>query len=87
VAERYPYRGKENAGILAEVGVDAAGKSFAVVGIGVNVNHLPADFPAELSGKAGSLREMQGGFRGSIGVCRGSAAGVERTDAGFGECI
>jgi BirA family biotin operon repressor/biotin-[acetyl-CoA-carboxylase] ligase len=52
--------GKKISGILAEVGVDVAGKSFAVVGIGVNVNHLPADFPKELSGKAGSLREFKG---------------------------
>jgi BirA family biotin operon repressor/biotin-[acetyl-CoA-carboxylase] ligase len=40
--------------------VDTAGKPFAVVGIGVNVNHEPADFPVELSGKAGSLREFAG---------------------------
>jgi BirA family biotin operon repressor/biotin-[acetyl-CoA-carboxylase] ligase len=52
--------GKKIAGILAEVGVDAAGKIFAVLGIGVNINHKPADFPAELSGKAGSLREFAG---------------------------
>ena len=54
--------GKKIAGILAELGADAAGKSFAVLGIGVNVNHVPADFPQELSGKAGSLREWKGGL-------------------------
>ena len=52
--------GKKIAGILAEVGMDTSGKSFAVLGIGVNVNHMPTDFPAELSGKAGSLREFAG---------------------------
>jgi BirA family transcriptional regulator, biotin operon repressor / biotin---[acetyl-CoA-carboxylase] ligase len=54
--------GKKIAGILAEVGVDTAGQAFAVVGMGVNVNHEPADFPAELAGKAGSLR----GFAGDL---------------------
>ena len=49
-------RGKKVAGILAETGADLAGNPFAVVGIGVNVNHATADFPAELAGKAGSLR-------------------------------
>jgi len=29
---------------------------FAVVGIGVNVNHAPEDFPPELAARAGSLR-------------------------------
>ena len=52
--------GKKIAGILAEIGEDAAGDAFAVVGIGVNVNHEPADFPVELSEKAGSLREFAG---------------------------
>ena len=48
--------GKKVAGILAESGTDAYGQPFAVVGIGLNVNHEPADFPAELAAKAGSLR-------------------------------
>jgi BirA family biotin operon repressor/biotin-[acetyl-CoA-carboxylase] ligase len=52
--------GKKIAGILAEVGVDAAGGNFAVVGIGVNVNHQPGDFPEEISGTAGSLSEFAG---------------------------
>jgi len=48
--------GRKVAGILAESGVDSAGHPFAVVGIGVNVNHGPGDFPPELADKAGSLR-------------------------------
>jgi BirA family biotin operon repressor/biotin-[acetyl-CoA-carboxylase] ligase len=48
--------GRKIAGILAESGTDHTGEPFAVVGIGVNVNHEPADFPPELSAKAGSLR-------------------------------
>ena len=52
--------GKKVAGILAESGTDTAGRPFAVVGLGVNVNHEPADFPAELHATAGSLRETTG---------------------------
>jgi BirA family biotin operon repressor/biotin-[acetyl-CoA-carboxylase] ligase len=48
--------GKKVAGILAESGVDSAGQPFAVVGIGVNVNHDLHDFPPELHDKAASLR-------------------------------
>ena len=48
--------GKKVAGILAESGTDQVGEAFAVVGIGVNVNHEAADFPTELSAKATSLR-------------------------------
>jgi BirA family biotin operon repressor/biotin-[acetyl-CoA-carboxylase] ligase len=49
-------RGGKIAGILTETIFDAGTKPFAVVGIGVNVNHELADFPPELVGKAGSLR-------------------------------
>jgi BirA family biotin operon repressor/biotin-[acetyl-CoA-carboxylase] ligase len=52
--------GKKVSGILAESGVDQAGKPFAVVGIGVNVNHEPSDFPPELADKAASLRMVTG---------------------------
>ena len=52
--------GKKVAGILAESGSDVQGRPFAVLGIGVNVNHEPDDFPAELHATAGSLRETTG---------------------------
>jgi BirA family biotin operon repressor/biotin-[acetyl-CoA-carboxylase] ligase len=52
--------GKKVAGILAESGTDSAGEPFAVVGIGVNVNHEPADFPPELTARATSLRMAAG---------------------------
>jgi BirA family biotin operon repressor/biotin-[acetyl-CoA-carboxylase] ligase len=48
------------AGMLIESGTDTAGRHFAVVGIGVNVNQHAADFPPELSDKAGSLRTAAG---------------------------
>jgi BirA family biotin operon repressor/biotin-[acetyl-CoA-carboxylase] ligase len=47
--------GRKVAGILAESGTDVNGRPFAVVGIGVNVNHAASDFPPELAGKATSL--------------------------------
>jgi BirA family biotin operon repressor/biotin-[acetyl-CoA-carboxylase] ligase len=48
------------AGILAESGTDVNGRPFAVVGIGVNVNHAVGDFPPELATKAGSLSMATG---------------------------
>ncbi len=45
--------GKKVAGILIESSTDAMGKTFAVVGIGVNVNQT--EFPAELADRATSL--------------------------------
>ena len=52
--------GKKIAGILAESGTGAGGQPFAVVGIGVNVNQQPGDFPPELAAKAGSLSTVAG---------------------------
>ena len=52
--------GRKIAGILTETVFEAGAEPFAIVGIGVNVNHEPGDFPAPLAEKAGSLR-MAGG--------------------------
>jgi len=52
--------GRKVAGILAESGTDVNSRPFAVVGIGVNVNHAPGEFPPELAGKAGSLSMATG---------------------------
>ncbi|MEI9897062.1 MAG: biotin--[acetyl-CoA-carboxylase] ligase [Chthoniobacter sp.] len=52
--------GRKVAGILAESGTDVNGQPFAVVGIGVNVNQNPADFPPDLAGKAASLSMVTG---------------------------
>ncbi|MCE9611899.1 MAG: biotin--[acetyl-CoA-carboxylase] ligase [Chthoniobacter sp.] len=51
---------KKVAGILAESGADSTGGPFAVLGIGVNVNHEPDDFPDDLRATAGSLRMTAG---------------------------
>ena len=53
-------KGRKVAGVLIEAGLDGARENFAVVGIGVNANHAPEDFPAELSAKATSLRAATG---------------------------
>ncbi len=53
-------KGRKVAGVLIETGLDRAGETFAVVGIGVNANHTPEDFPAELSATATSLRVATG---------------------------
>lgn len=48
--------GRKLAGILIETGSDRAAGYYAVVGIGVNVNHNPDDFPEELRDMATSLQ-------------------------------
>jgi BirA family biotin operon repressor/biotin-[acetyl-CoA-carboxylase] ligase len=52
--------GRKVAGILIEMGTDARGESFAVVGIGLNVNHEADDFPPELADLAQSIRLVAG---------------------------
>ncbi len=52
--------GKKVAGILIETGTDQALKPFAVLGIGINVNHLATDFAPELAERATSLRIAAG---------------------------
>jgi BirA family biotin operon repressor/biotin-[acetyl-CoA-carboxylase] ligase len=47
--------GRKIAGVLTEAQHGADGVSFAVVGLGLNVNQMDADFPPDLFGKAGSL--------------------------------
>lgn len=49
------------AGILTELGFDAAGNvDFAVVGIGINCCQNETDFPEEIRGIAGSLASVSG---------------------------
>ena len=54
--------GRKVAGILTEMHADGRGNPFAVVGIGINVNHAADDFPAELQATATSLRLAGGRF-------------------------
>lgn len=48
--------GRKVAGILLELGRGGDGAPFAVVGIGLNVNQEPHDFPASVRERATSLR-------------------------------
>jgi len=50
--------GKKIAGILTECSGDTAGGMFAIVGIGLNVNH--ETMPAEIADRAASLRQITG---------------------------
>lgn len=43
-------------GILLELSAELDRTNFVIAGIGVNVNHLPKDFPEKLSGRATSVR-------------------------------
>lgn len=47
--------GRKVAGVLVEMRVNAQGDYYAIAGIGINVNHVPTDFPPELQMTAGSL--------------------------------
>jgi BirA family biotin operon repressor/biotin-[acetyl-CoA-carboxylase] ligase len=50
--------GKKLAGTLAEIGVQGGLVEWCVIGIGVNVNHSPNDFPTDLRDRAISLRQL-----------------------------
>jgi BirA family biotin operon repressor/biotin-[acetyl-CoA-carboxylase] ligase len=52
--------GRKVAGMLIELGTDDRQQPFAVVGIGINANQEPDDFPPELRGVAQSLRMASG---------------------------
>jgi BirA family biotin operon repressor/biotin-[acetyl-CoA-carboxylase] ligase len=52
--------GKKVAGVLTETQLGTGGVSFAVMGVGVNVNQEEADFPPGLLDRAGSLRMASG---------------------------
>ncbi len=48
--------GKKCCGILCETHPTPTGESGVIVGIGINANHSPADFPDELKSSATSLK-------------------------------
>jgi BirA family biotin operon repressor/biotin-[acetyl-CoA-carboxylase] ligase len=78
-------------GILTETFFDPGAKPFAVVGIGVNVNHDAGDFPAGLCSKATSLRLATGRAvdRAALAVeiLRSLAARFAALDARFPELV
>jgi BirA family biotin operon repressor/biotin-[acetyl-CoA-carboxylase] ligase len=58
-------RDRKAAGILTEMEAEDGGVRFIVLGIGVNLNSAPEDFPAELRDKA-------------IGLCSATGAQIDR---------
>ena len=68
--------GKKVAGILIESSTDAIGKTFAVVGIGVNVNQT--EFPGDLADRATSLRLQSGHVMDRAGLAVAILGELER---------
>ena len=54
------FENRKLGGILTEINGEMERIHYMVLGIGLNINHMPADFPGELSGKATSLRMIMG---------------------------
>lgn len=52
--------GRKVAGLLVETALERGELAEVVVGIGINVNWLPAEMPAEIGGSASSLRDLLG---------------------------
>jgi BirA family biotin operon repressor/biotin-[acetyl-CoA-carboxylase] ligase len=52
--------GRKTAGVLTELTAEIDRVKFVIMGIGINVNQSDADFPAELAGKATSLKQQCG---------------------------
>ncbi len=52
--------GRKLAGLLVETALEQGELAEAVVGIGINVNWLPAEMPAEIGGSATSLQALLG---------------------------
>ncbi|WP_100010813.1 biotin--[acetyl-CoA-carboxylase] ligase [Lentibacillus sediminis] len=50
------FNGKKIAGILTEMQAEQDQIQYLVIGIGLNVNHSSAELPAELEGRASSLK-------------------------------
>jgi BirA family biotin operon repressor/biotin-[acetyl-CoA-carboxylase] ligase len=53
------YNNAKLVGILAELNGELERVNYLVLGIGLNVNHLPEDFPPELAGRATSLLQIK----------------------------
>lgn len=55
------WQKKKLGGILTELGLNADGTvDYAIIGIGINCNQLPDDFPEELQAMATSVRQISG---------------------------
>jgi BirA family transcriptional regulator, biotin operon repressor / biotin---[acetyl-CoA-carboxylase] ligase len=53
-------RGRKTAGILVELSAELDQVSYAILGIGININHKPEDFPSRLRATATSVGIVAG---------------------------
>ncbi len=75
--------GRKLAGILTEARVGDGGLRFAVLGVGINVNHEAADFPAGLQDTATSLRCGTGREHGRTRLLAEIFLALEQTFSGL----
>jgi BirA family transcriptional regulator, biotin operon repressor / biotin---[acetyl-CoA-carboxylase] ligase len=77
VAVKWPndlyLAGKKFGGILCEGSWESGGPAFVIAGIGLNVLHLPDDFPPEVRQRATSLR-IAAGYRPERADAAGAVA-------------
>jgi BirA family biotin operon repressor/biotin-[acetyl-CoA-carboxylase] ligase len=71
--------GRKVSGILMELGAEAARVQFCVLGIGVNLNVDPADFPADFRAAATSLAAAGGRRLDRAAFTRSLFGALERT--------
>ncbi|MFZ7103097.1 MAG: biotin--[acetyl-CoA-carboxylase] ligase [Peptococcaceae bacterium] len=71
--------GKKVAGILTELSAEIERVNYIIVGIGVNANQNPADFPAEFREKATSLKSVLGREIPRVKVLQGMLEEIEST--------
>jgi len=79
--------GKKLCGILTELGLDqkTGALDYLVVGVGINVNHTPADFPEEIRSIATSLSMELGRPVDHAGLAAQVIAALDRLYARFPE--
>jgi BirA family biotin operon repressor/biotin-[acetyl-CoA-carboxylase] ligase len=71
-------KGRKIAGVLAETRGDGGPRIHAVIGVGLNVSQRDADFPAEIAGRATSVR-LEADDAGGIGSWAAALlAGLDR---------
>jgi BirA family biotin operon repressor/biotin-[acetyl-CoA-carboxylase] ligase len=80
--------GDKLAGLLVETALESGELAEAVIGIGINVNWLPADMPSEIGGAATSLLALVGApvdrvdlLRRLLDALDGEVLALERGDA------
>lgn len=69
--------GRKICGILAEMRMVSGRLDFVILGIGINVNLLPEEFPPEIAGIATSLRAETGRFVSRLEVIERLLHGLE----------